>query len=155
MPPTTAIRKMPTTAEDSAAQPALAQASLAVIGGSGFYHLQQRDAPGHLVATPYGPEPVALYLENGAAGPLWFLPRHGKAHSIAPHEITYRATLWALAQRGVRGVIAVYAVGGITPGLEPGTLVLPDQLIDYTWGREHTYFSGQHSFDSHIDFTEP
>lgn len=146
---------MPTTAEGGAATPATAQASIAVIGGSGFYHLQEPAAPGHLVTTPFGLDPVTLYFENGTAGPLWFLPRHGKAHSIAPHEINYRANLWALAQQGVRGVIAVYAVGGITPGLEPGTLVLPDQLIDYTWGREHTYFSGQHSFDSHIDFTEP
>ena len=127
----------------------------AVIGGSGLYHLQQCDAPCSRVDTPFAEEPVPLYREQGEAGELWFLPRHGKAHNVAPHEINYRANLWALQQQGVRHVIAINAVGGITQGLEPGTLLLPDQLIDYTWGREHSYFSGSHSFDSHIDFTEP
>lgn len=127
----------------------------AIIGGSGLYHLQQADAPCTLVTTPYAELPVALYREQGEAGALWFLPRHGKAHTVAPHEIPYRANLWALRQQGVRQVIAINAVGGISEGLEPGTLLLPDQLIDYTWGREHSYFSGDHSFDSHIDFTDP
>lgn len=132
-----------------------ALAQTAIIGGSGLYHLQQADAPCTLVSTPYAEQPVALYREQGAAGELWFLPRHGKTHNVAPHEINYRANLWALQQQGVRHVIAINAVGGISEGQLPGTLLLPDQLIDYTWGREHSYFSGEHSFDSHIDFTEP
>lgn len=128
---------------------------IAIIGGSGLYHLQQADAPLHTFTTPYASEAVELFLEDSMAGPLWFLPRHGKNHSIAPHEINYRANLWALQQAGAGAIIAVNAVGGISAGMEPGTVLLPDQLIDYTWGREHSFFSGAHSFDKHIDFTEP
>lgn len=149
---------MPTTADaspGSAAGASPLRAATAIIGGSGLYHLQEAAAPCHAIVTPYGEQPVSLYLEQGAAGPFWFLPRHGKSHDVAPHEINYRANLWALYQQGVRQVFAINAVGGIADGLEPGALVVPDQLIDYSWGREHSYFSGKHSFEAHIDFTEP
>lgn len=127
----------------------------AIIGGSGLYHLQHAEAALHAFPTPYDAQPVELSLEDSPAGPLWFLARHGKDHRIAPHEINYRANLWALQQAGARAIIAVNVVGGITEGMVPGTVVLPDQIIDYTWGREHSFFSGAHSFDKHIDFTEP
>lgn len=131
--------------------------SLAIIGGSGLYHLHSdhADTALHEVLTPYAAAPVHLSLERSAAGELWFLPRHGRDHSIAPHEINYRANLWALREVGVQRIVAVNAVGGIAPSLGPGTLVLPDQIIDYSWGREHTFFSGQHAFERHIDFTHP
>lgn len=140
---------MPTTRSE-------ASSGLAVIGGSGLYQLDPAaHSELHEVTTPYSSAPVQLSLEHTAAGPVWFLPRHGREHTVAPHEINYRANLWALREAGVQRVVAVNAVGGISAAMQSGVLVLPDQLIDYSWGREHTFFSGSHSFDSHIDFTTP
>jgi 5'-methylthioinosine phosphorylase len=140
---------MPTTR--SKASPALA-----IIGGSGLYTLEPGVASElHEVLTPYAAAPVTLALEHSSSGPVWFLPRHGKDHSIAPHEINYRANIHALQQVGVRRIVAVNAVGGITAAMGAGVLVLPDQIIDYSWGREHTFCSGQHAFDRHIDFSWP
>lgn len=129
---------------------------IAVIGGSGLYRLDP-SAPAETfpVQTPYAAEAVELSLERPASGAAWFLPRHGREHSIAPHLINYRANLWALHEAGVDTVIAVNAVGGIGEAMAPGTLVLPEQLIDYTWGREHTFFTGTHALDRHVDFTWP
>src|SRR5205807_3424563 len=84
-----------------------------------------------------------------------FLARHGDGHSIAPHEVNYRANLWALKDAGASEVVAVAAVGAIRRDLEPGALLLPHQLIDYTWGRRSTYFEGPGTPVNHIDFTEP
>lgn len=129
---------------------------VAVIGGSGLYRLHEASsADSHEIATPYAIEPVVLSLERTAAGSAWFLPRHGRDHSVAPHLVNYRANLWALREAGVDTVIAVNAVGGINAALAPGALVLPDQLIDYSWGREHTYFTGTHALERHVDFTWP
>jgi purine nucleoside phosphorylase len=86
---------------------------------------------------------------------VWFVPRHGKQHSIAPHLINYRANVWALHSLGVSKIVAVNAVGGINKNLHAGALVLPDQIIDYTWGREHTFVGSEHSLDKHVDFTWP
>jgi 5'-methylthioinosine phosphorylase len=134
-------------------------APVAIIGGSGFY----RFAPGNAgtddstvsVATPFADTPETVYAEQTGSGQIWFIPRHGEAHTIAPHEINYRAKLWALHKLGTRVAIAVNAVGGISTAMQTGTLVLPDQLIDYTWGRQHTYVEGNHRFAAHVDFTEP
>lgn len=140
---------MPTTRSEASSR-------LGIIGGSGLYQLDPTARSELLeVSTPYSSAPVQLSLEHTAAGPVWFLPRHGKHHTVAPHEINYRANLWALREAGVQRIVAVNAVGGITAAMQSGVLVLPDQLIDYSWGREHTFFSGSHSFDSHIDFTAP
>jgi 5'-methylthioadenosine phosphorylase len=84
-----------------------------------------------------------------------FLARHGYGHTLAPHEVNYRANLWALQAQGVTRVIAVATVGGIAPELGAGTIALPDQLIDYTWGRPSTYFEGSEQPVTHIDFTFP
>ncbi len=130
--------------------------TIAVIGGSGLYRLEESALVEYFpVVTPYAVEPVELALEQTTVGPVWFLPRHGHSHGIAPHLINYRANLWALHAAGVRAVIAVNAVGGITERMLPGTLVIPDQLIDYSWGREHTYCTGTHALDKHVDFTWP
>jgi 5'-methylthioadenosine phosphorylase len=83
-----------------------------------------------------------------------FLARHGYAHSYAPHEVNYRANIWALAETGVTRIIAVNAVGGIAENMGPGALAVPDQIIDYTHGRKHTFFEGGEPV-THIDFTEP
>jgi 5'-methylthioinosine phosphorylase len=129
---------------------------LAVIGGSGLYRLDATAAEETFsISTPYAEDPVELSLERTPAGAAWFLPRHGRHHTIAPHLINYRANLWALREAGVDTVIAVNAVGGISARMGVGTLVIPDQLIDYTWGREHTFFTGDYALDKHVDFTWP
>jgi 5'-deoxy-5'-methylthioadenosine phosphorylase len=85
-----------------------------------------------------------------------FLPRHGAGHTIPPHEVNYRANIWAIKQTGVDKVIAVNAVGGISPDyLASGTLVIPDQVIDYTYGRAHTFFGSEQKRVTHVDFTHP
>jgi 5'-methylthioadenosine phosphorylase/5'-methylthioinosine phosphorylase len=85
-----------------------------------------------------------------------FLPRHGAGHTIPPHEVNYRANIWAIKQTGVDKVIAVNAVGGISPDyLASGALVIPDQVIDYTYGRAHTFFGSEHKKVTHVDFTSP
>ena len=84
-----------------------------------------------------------------------FLARHGYGHTIPPHVVNYRANLWALKQHGVTQVIAVCAVGGIREDIVPTAIVIPDQIIDYTWSRNHTYFEEDLSRVTHIDFTEP
>lgn len=129
---------------------------LAVIGGSGLYRLEE-SAPAETfrIPTPYAADAVELALEQTSSGAVWFLPRHGRDHTVAPHMINYRANLWALREAGAETVIAVNVVGGINDGMAPGALVLPEQLIDYTWGREHTFFSADHALDRHVDFTWP
>lgn len=92
---------------------------------------------------------------NAAAAQAWLLPRHGSQHQLAPHLINYRANLLALQQQGVGDIIALFAVGAIDPDLAPGQLVVPDQLIDYSWGRAHTVFDQPGQCPSHVDFTEP
>jgi 5'-methylthioinosine phosphorylase len=84
-----------------------------------------------------------------------FLPRHGYAHTIPPHRVNYRANLWALKSIGIERVLAVTAVGGIGENMAPGKLAFPDQLIDYTYGREHTFFVDHLDYVTHIDFTNP
>ncbi|ALO46524.1 S-methyl-5'-thioinosine phosphorylase [Pseudohongiella spirulinae] len=141
---------------------------LAIIGGSGMDQLpglkldQQR-----AVQTPYAAEPVVVQAGTleGASQDVAFLPRHGADHAVPPHRINYRANIFALHKLAVSGVLAVNAVGGLSPTMGPGVIAIPDQIIDYTWGREHTFFDGSISgiespdqFSdtvAHIDFTEP
>src|SRR6185312_3624400 len=104
--------------------------------------------------TPYGEPSGALTLGHIGGADVVFLARHGYGHTIAPHEVNYRANLWALKDAGALEVISVASVGAIADH-PPGTLVVPDQVIDYTWGRASTYFQGQGAPVNHIDFTEP
>jgi 5'-methylthioinosine phosphorylase len=130
--------------------------SVAVIGGTGLEQLPDFELKREVqLDTPWGE--VSHPALEGQLGdlPLWFLPRHGRPHSLPPHAINYRANLWQLRELGVSAVVAINAVGGLHPDLLPGTLLLPDQIIDYTWGREHTYFDGNASTLEHIDFTNP
>jgi 5'-methylthioinosine phosphorylase len=87
--------------------------------------------------------------------PVVFLARHGYGHTIPPHKVNYRANIWALKHIGVQRVIAVAAVGGISPGMAPGCLAFPEQMIDYTWSRGHTFFEDNLTEVTHIDFTHP
>jgi 5'-methylthioinosine phosphorylase len=127
-----------------------------IIGGTGLMTLEGLQLERRqTVGTPWG-EPSAPLLHGRFAGrPVVFLPRHGSAHTIAPHEVNYRANIWALREAGVRQVIAVNAVGGIGARFAPGTLAIPDQLIDYSWGRAQTFSAGKGEPLQHIDFTEP
>ena len=129
---------------------------LAVIGGTGLTALEGlRSVVAQTVSTPYG-APSARLLHGELAGqPLIFLARHGAHHTIPPHQINYRANLWALQQAGVQWVIGAAAVGGIRADLAPGCLVFPDQLIDYTWGRASTFCEGDLEQVTHVDFSNP
>ena len=130
--------------------------SVAIIGGTGLTSLQELQISNReIVQTPYG-EPSGILVRGNYCGhEVLFLPRHGPGHTIPPHQVNYRANIWALKEVGVTNVIAVNAVGGIRPDLEPGALVIPDQIIDYTWGRTNTYFEDSLKHVVHVDFTEP
>ena len=127
-----------------------------VIGGSGLDRIEELQITDlKVVDTPYGLPSASLTIGNLHGQSLVFLPRHGHDHSIAPHRINYRANLWALHAHGVRELVAVSAVGGITAQMKTGLLVVPDQIIDYTHGREATFFDGIANPLQHIDFTLP
>jgi 5'-methylthioinosine phosphorylase len=129
---------------------------LAIIGGSGLSQLGSLEVTQRKVArTPYGEPSGALTFGRIADCDVVFLARHGYGHTIAPHEVNYRANLWALRGAGAGCVVSVASVGGIRNDIWPGTLVLPHQVIDYTWGRASTFFEGPGQAVNHIDFTEP
>ena len=129
---------------------------IAIIGGSGLAKLANLQITHRqIVRTPYGEPSGPLTFGRIGAGEVVFLARHGYAHTLAPHEINYRANVWALQSKGVTRVISVCTVGGITPELTAGTIAIPDQIIDYTWGRPSTYFEGAEQPVTHIDFTYP
>lgn len=129
---------------------------LGIIGGSGLTQFADLDIISRqTVATPYGEPSAVLTCGRLQGHEVVFLPRHGQAHTISPHRINYRANLWALHAQGVRDVVAVATVGGIVGDLAAGMLVVPDQIIDYTHGRESTYFDGVAQPLAHIDFTQP
>jgi 5'-methylthioadenosine phosphorylase len=132
----------------------------AIFGGSGLTNLATLAiSRREVVRTPYGEPSGALTFGALAGVDAVFMPRHGYGHTIPPHLINYRANLWALREAGVEGVLAVTSVGGIRDAFGPGVLVVPDQIIDYTHARAHTYFEGPDSSIgtavSHIDFTWP
>jgi len=129
---------------------------LAIIGGSGLSKLGIMEVTQRRVArTPYGEPSGALTLGRIRGRDVVFLARHGYGHTIAPHEVNYRANLWALKDAGADTVVSVASVGGIRNDTWPGQLLLPHQVIDYTWGRSSTYFEGAGVPVNHIDFTEP
>ncbi|MGR8940913.1 MAG: S-methyl-5'-thioinosine phosphorylase [Gammaproteobacteria bacterium] len=129
---------------------------LAIIGGTGLTQLEGiRIVKRDRLSTPYG-EPSAEFLTGDLHGrELIFLARHGNPHSIPPHKINYRANILGLKQLGVEEIIAVAAVGGITAEMEPAHIAIPDQIIDYTYGRQQTFFEDQDDPVTHIDFTYP
>ena len=129
---------------------------LAIIGGSGLSKLGNMEVTTRKVArTPYGEPSGALTFGRLSGCDVVFLARHGYGHTIAPHDVNYRANLWALKDAGAESVVSVASVGGIRDDITPGALVVPHQIIDYTWGRHATYFEGRGSPVNHIDFTEP
>jgi 5'-methylthioadenosine phosphorylase len=128
-----------------------ARPDVGIIGGTGFYSLLE-EVDEIRVDTPYGPPsaPVMVGEVNGRA--VAFLARHGTEHSFPPHKINYRANLWALRAVGVRQILAPCAVGSLVPALGPGSLVVPDQVVDRTSGRQQTYFD---SGAVHVSFADP
>jgi len=129
---------------------------LAVIGGSGLSQLASLEVTERkAMATPYGEPSGALTFGRLEGHALVFFARHGYGHTIAPHDVNYRANLWALKAARVDAVVSIASVGGIRRDLAPGALVLPHQIIDYTWGRRATFFEGTGAPVTHIDFTEP
>jgi 5'-methylthioinosine phosphorylase len=129
---------------------------LAIIGGTGLNQLDGAVAISSISPeTPYGN--ISGIIETLRLGDkeFIFMPRHGRPHKVPPHKINYRANIAALKASGVEKIIAVNAVGGITPQASAGAIVVPHDLIDYTWGREHTYSDGVSDRLEHIDFTEP
>lgn len=129
---------------------------LAIIGGSGLTELSTLEITRReVVRTPYGEPSGALTFGKLAERPVVFLARHGYGHTIPPHQVNYRANIWALKHLKVSAIVSVASVGGIRADFGPGVLTVPDQIIDYTWGRRSTYFEGGEEQVHHIDFTQP
>lgn len=130
---------------------------MAVIGGTGMNQWPGLEIERRIeLGTPYGAPSAALLQGRIQGARAIFLARHGEGHKIPPHKINYRANLWALREAGVRSVVAIAAVGGIAPWFAPGEIAVPQDLIDYTYGREHTYSDGSVGSElHHVEFSEP
>lgn len=129
------------------------RAKIGIIGGSGFYSFLE--APELVdVDTPFGAPSAPVALGRLAGRDVAFLPRHGAQHQFPPHRVNYRANLWALRSVGVRQVLAPSAVGSLRPELGPGTVVVPDQVVDRTWGRAHTVYD-EIGPVVHVSFGDP
>lgn len=127
---------------------------LAIIGGTGLNEFTVGEVCGER-NTPYGETSASIIRSDNNGQRIYFLARHGSPHAIAPHQVNYRANLWALKQLGVSQVLAVNAVGGISAEMQAGVLVVPDQIIDYTYGREQSLYDGADGLLEHIDFSYP
>jgi len=129
---------------------------LAIIGGTGLTQLANLEiAQRQVMRTPYGEPSGALTFGTLKQHEVMFLARHGYGHTIPPHKVNYRANIWALHEAGVKRVISVSSVGGISEAFVPGVVVVPDQIIDYTHSRDATYFDRSERPVVHIDFTFP
>ncbi|AKC85491.1 5'-methylthioadenosine phosphorylase [Pseudoxanthomonas suwonensis] len=129
--------------------------ALAVIGGTGVYRLAAlEDVEARQVDTPYGAPSGPLRIGRLGGTRIAFLARHGEGHALPPHRVNYRANLHALKQAGATRVLALNTVGGITDAYGPRVLACPDQLIDYTWGRESSFWDGEGEA-LHVDFGHP
>lgn len=130
--------------------------TLAIIGGTGLTRMEGLTVTRReMVKTPYGAPSCPIVFGELGGKPVAFLARHGSTHRIPPHCINYCANIWALKSVGIQHIIAVGAVGGIRDDTPVGAIVIPDQIIDYTHGRESTFFDGGDDPVEHIDFTYP
>ena len=127
---------------------------LGLIGGTGLDHWGA-STRSHNISSSYGQPSADLAEYQVGDLQLFFLPRHGERHNIPPHAVNYRANIDVFRQLGVDGIVAVNAVGGVTPHHQPGTLSVPDQLIDYTWGRAHSFSLTADDELVHIEFAGP
>jgi 5'-methylthioinosine phosphorylase len=129
---------------------------MAIIGGTGLTRLPEFSITRRVVvSTPYGNPSSDLIFGRLYGQEVAFLARHGDPHVIPPHKINYRANISALKQMGLASVLGVAAVGGIRADMGPGVIAVPDQVIDYTYGRAHTFFEERLDHVTHIDFTAP
>ena len=129
---------------------------LAIIGGTGLTQLSNLQITHRqVIRTPFGEPSGALTFGLINQHEVMFIARHGYGHTIPPHMVNYRANMWALQEQGATRIVSVASVGGIRSDLLPGTIVVPDQIIDYTHGRYSTYFDGREKPVTHIDFTHP
>lgn len=130
--------------------------TLAIIGGTGLTRMEGLTVTRReMVKTPYGAPSCPIVFGEMGGRQVAFLARHGSTHRIPPHRINYCANLWALNSVGIKNIIAVGAVGGISSECPVGAIVVPDQIIDYTHGRECTFFDGGDNPVEHIDFSYP
>jgi 5'-methylthioadenosine phosphorylase len=129
------------------------RAEIGVIGGSGLYEFLD-DAREVEVDTPWGPPADAVLVGEVEGRSVAFVARHGKGHRFTPHKVNYRANLWALRALGVRQILSPCAVGSLLPDNGPGTIVVPDQVVDRTWGRPHTFFEDEGPV-VHVGFADP
>ncbi len=129
---------------------------LAIIGGTGLSQLADfKIIKSETLTTPYGKPSADFTIGELNHKEVIFLARHGNPHAIAPHKINYCANIWGLKQLGVENIIAVAAVGGITSEMVPAHIAIPDQIIDYSYGRKHTFFEDGNDPVTHIDFSFP
>jgi 5'-methylthioadenosine phosphorylase len=141
-----------TPSSDTSTNPS-ARAEIGVIGGSGFYKFLS-DSERVSINTPFGDPSDDVVIGDLQGRRVAFLARHGQGHRFPPHRVNYRANLWALRSVGVRQVLAPCAVGSLRPEHGPGTIVVPDQVVDRTWGRDHTVYDGVGPV-VHVGFSDP
>jgi 5'-methylthioadenosine phosphorylase len=128
---------------------------IGIIGGSGLYDIEGVAVEEiKKIETPFGIPSDSFRICDFSGKKIIFLPRHGSRHTIPPHRINYRANIWGFKELGVKRIISLGAAGGISPEMEPGTIIVPDQIIDMTKGREETFFEGGAGV-VHIDLTDP
>jgi 5'-methylthioadenosine phosphorylase len=127
---------------------------IGVIGGSGLYEIGGVVVTDiKRISTPFGDPSDPYRICEISGREVAFLPRHGSPHKIPPHRINYRANIWGFKEIGAERILSVNATGGMNPEMTPGAIVIPDQIIDMTKGRESTFYDGDEVV--HIDFTEP
>ncbi len=130
------------------------RADVGVFGGSGFYRFLD-GAEAFEVDTPYGPPSSPVVVGDVGGVRTAFIARHGAAHSVVAHAVNFRANLYAMAQLGVRHLVGPCAVGSLQRHLEPGHVVVTDQLVDRTWGRADSFFDGVDGVVNHVSFADP
>ena len=129
---------------------------IAIIGGTGLTSIKGFKKTGNeIISTPYGIPSAPLITGKLFGKEVCFIARHGTNHTIPPHKINYRANIWLLKNAGIEKLISVNAVGGIRDDMQPSTIIIPDQIIDYTTSRINTFFEEELSEVVHIDFTQP
>jgi 5'-methylthioadenosine phosphorylase len=132
----------------------LPRADVGVFGGSGFYRFLD-DVTEVPVDTPYGPPSAPIHLGHLGDRTVAFLPRHGADHEFPPHRINARANVWAMHALGATNVFGPCASGSLQAHVVPGSFVVPDQLVDRTWGRTDTFFDGEGGATHHVAFGDP
>jgi 5'-methylthioadenosine phosphorylase len=128
------------------------RAEIGVFGGSGFYSLLENPHE-QWIETPYGIPSDTVHLGEIAGRRVAFLPRHGRNHLLPPHKVNYRANMYAMKSLGVKWILGPTASGSLKKDMKPGSMVVCDQVVDRTWGRDDTFYDGP--FTTHVSFADP